>query len=160
MKQSTKTAPGEESADQLVDAIVTRSVERANEPSMAESVKKTAGLPPAAVFSGMVLVGALTVWNVMRYSDMPEGFTPPEANTYVQIFTASAAIERFADSVGRLPASLSQLQIDQSGLAYTPQADTYTLSTVVDGNPVTHQRGSPLVPPDSGFQSLQMRGPS
>ena len=121
--------------------------------------KKKPWLSPPVVFGGVACVLALTVWNVIRFSRAPDGFTQPEAVTYARIVTATGAIERFADSVGRLPASLSQLPIDQTGLSYVPDGDTFVLSANVDGTLVRHQRGAPLVPPDVSFSDIVRNAP-
>ena len=144
MSDAPQTGPSER-PDEFIDEIMRRDAELAvREP--VEVRKKSPGrllllLAPIAV--------VLIVWNIVMSAGDPEVFTvdEQEAAAKTTLFLVAQGLLVHRDSAGSLPATLEEIDLDEEGLTYRRNYDSYTLTVEANGKVFTYRSGDDL----SGF---------
>ncbi len=91
---------------------------------------------------------ALTAWNVVLMTRDAEVFTTAEVEggARLMIFLTVQEIEAYRDSTGGIPESLELLALDEEGLKYARDGDSYSLRVDLDSSVLMYQSGDDLTP--------------
>ena len=114
--------------------------EDAGEPGAPQTVEEEPGEPPrssrtsgiAALFGALLVVGAWNAWQLRV--EVPEP-TPREeaAVDRVSLFVAAQEVEAHREAEGSLPASLSEIGLESTGLRYQVSGDSFRLESPASG---------------------------
>ena len=91
---------------------------------------------------------ALTVWNIVRYSEEPATITPLEEIQAAEwtICLIVDGIETCRESTGRLPVSLEVIGLEDELVTYSVQGNSYTLRAMAGEKELTYHDGDDLEP--------------
>jgi hypothetical protein len=108
----------------------------------------------SAILGILVVVLGL---NVARALTAPDPFTESEehASAMLTVYLVAQGVEAFRDSTGFLPADLESLDLDEEGLEYTVQGQSYSLQYALDGVSASYRAGESFAPFASAIDVLE-----
>lgn len=147
-------------AAQLVADIIHHKVEEKKRGEEAKRIglKRRRRRNRAWYFLGALpLLLTLTVWNVVRHARKPEVFNAAERESIIrlQMYIAAEGVEAYRDSTGRWPADLRAVGMEDAGLVYEAQGNSFAVTDTSMRVPLTYRRGDPLAPFAAGYAELK-----
>ena len=102
----------------------------------------------------------LTVWNLARATHPPAVYTASELESAVRfrMYLAAQAVEAYRDSLGRWPATLTDVGFGDAGFAYTSTSRGYEITDTSSAVPLSFRYGDMVEPFASGYNELLEAG--